>query len=447
MLLSNKLSAQSKTFTLLDFIDSSQHYFPLLLQKQALVNSARSQVTEAKHAFLPQAIAADQVTLGSDNSLPGSYLSLGVIPSTSSGIRSENNYQSAVGNIAIINSEYELVNFGLKGAKVKSAESYVNLSEADLSKEQYLLKWQVCKLYFDIVKNEYQKGIEAENVKRYSDIYTVIHAITASGIKAGVDSSLAMAELAKANINYNEIDGNILRLKQQLSYLTGIDAFNINMDTSSTKNVLNSLQTITDTSTALNPMIDYYNKQKMLYQSTEELVKKSYLPKILLTGTVWARGSSIDYEGNYKALGEGLAYERFNYMAGVTFAYDLFNSQHKKDKLTTAHYQTIASDYAAQQQQLSLQNVKNQASTVVNTAYKNLEQIPVQIRAAKDAFAQKTAQYKAGIINLVDLTNASFVLYRSQTDYVQTLSNWLLGNLDQAAANGNLDLFIQTVNK
>jgi hypothetical protein len=47
----------------------------------------------------------------------------------------------------------------------------------------------------------------------------------------------------------------------------------------------------------------------------------------------------------------------------------------------------------------------------------------------------------------VDLTNASFVLYRSQSDYVQTLSDWLLANLDSAASAGNLDLFIQAVNK
>jgi hypothetical protein len=58
---------------------------------------------------------------------------------------------------------------------------------------------------------------------------------------------------------------------------------------------------------------------------------------------------------------------------------------------------------------------------------------------------QKSAQYKAGIINLVDLTNAGYVLYRAQSEYVQAVSDWLLANLDKAAANGNLDLFIQII--
>jgi len=74
---------------------------------------------------------------------------------------------------------------------------------------------------------------------------------------------------------------------------------------------------------------------------------------------------------------------------------------------------------------------------------KNLGEIPIQIRAAQDAFDQKSAQYKAGIINLVDLVTASYALYRAQSDYVEAVSDWLLGNLDKAAANGNLDQFIQ----
>jgi outer membrane protein TolC len=167
----------------------------------------------------------------------------------------------------------------------------------------------------------------------------------------------------------------------------------------------------------------------------------------LLTGIAWARGSGIDYDNTYKSLSAGLGYQRYNYMAGVTVVYDLFNGIHRKDKLAISRFNTQAGDYALQQEQQSLLTINNQAKEAINAAYKNLQEIPIQVTAAQDAFRQKTAQYKAGIINLVDLTNASFVLYRSQSDYVQTLSDWLLANLDSAASAGNLDLFIQAVNK
>ncbi len=442
------LFAQQKQYSLSNYIDSAQRHLPVLFQKKALVDAARAGITDARHAFLPTSYLGDEASVGTDNSLPGSYISFGIIPSTSSGVRSSNTYQSAIGNIGFLYNQYDLLDFGLKKATVRNAEASTDLSKADLERERYLVKWEVGKLYLDILKNEFQLGIDLENVSRYETLYKIIEAVTRSGIKPGADSALAMAELSKTRITYNQTEGEIRQLQQQLSYLTGIPVNDINIDTSGTQDYLSTtgiLGRVQDTAAAPNPLIDYYNKQKLLYLQTEDLVGKSFLPRVLLTGVVWGRGSSIDYQDNYKSMATGLGYQRFNYMAGLTLEYNLFNIVHRRDKEAIARNNTIASDYDLQQQQLSVLNIGNKADEAIRTAMQNLTEIPIQIGAAHDAFDQKTAQYKAGIINLVDLTDASFVLYRSQSDYVQTLSDWLLANLDKAASAGNLDLFIQAI--
>ncbi|HMI62616.1 MAG TPA: TolC family protein [Puia sp.] len=439
---------QQKKYSLSDFIDSAQRHLPVLMQKKVLVEAARAGVTDAKHAFLPNSYIGDEVTAGTDNSIPGSYIGFGVIPSSSSGVRSSNIYQSAIGNIGFFYNQYELLDFGLKKSTVRNAQAYVNLSQADLERERYLVMWQVSKLYLDILKNQFQLAIDRENVSRYETVYTVIQALTQSGIKPGADSALAMAELSKTRITFNQTYGTIRELQQQLSFLTGIVPNDIAIDTTQTKSYMSALGVIgrpMDTLSSQNPLIDYFNKEKLLYQQREDLVKKSYLPKIFLTGVGWARGSSIDYTDNYKSTISGLGYQRFNYLAGLTLEYDLFNIVHRKDKERIARNNTLASEYGLQQQQLSLANVGNKADESIRTATKNLVEIPVQINAAQNAYDQKTAQYKAGIINLVDLTNASFVLYRSQSDYVQTLSDWLLANLDKYSAEGNIAQFIQSI--
>jgi outer membrane protein TolC len=258
-----------------------------------------------------------------------------------------------------------------------------------------------------------------------------------------------MAELSKTRITYNQTLGQVRELQQQLSYLTGISANDILIDTTRASSHL-SAQGIAGGApgamAAANPLIDYFNKEKTLYLQREDLVRKSYLPRLLLNGVGWARGSSIDYTNQYKSsAASGLGYQRFNYLAGLTLEYDLFNVVHRKDKERIARYNTIASDYGLQQQQLSLANVGNKADEGIRTADMNLKEIPIQISAAQAAFDQKTAQYKAGIINLVDLTDATFVLYRAQSDYVQTLSDWLLANLDKYSAEGGLDQFINSI--
>ncbi|MFI5153396.1 MAG: TolC family protein [Chitinophagales bacterium] len=443
-------SQSSPSFSLSQYCDSAQHHLPLILQKMALTSAAKAGITYAKHAYLPNAFLADELNFGTDNSLPGSYFSFGIIPSSSNGIRSTNEYQSAVGNLAIFQTEYELFDFGLKKATVRNADAFANLSQADLEREIYLLKWQVGKLYFDILKNQFQLGIDKENVNRYQAIYNIILAVTRSGIRPGADSSLALAELSKSRINFNQTEGQIRQLQQELAYLSGIPVDQVSVDTAETQNYLSALNLLSRgiyVDSANNPLTDYYLKQKILNQEAEAIISKSYLPKLFLTGSGWARGSSIDYEGNYKSLSEGLGYQRFNYLLGATVVYDLFNGVRRKDKLTISRYNTLASEYDLQNQKLSLQNVNNKAEEAIRTSLKNLLEMPLQVKASEDAYDQKIAQYRAGIINLVDLTNASFVLYRAQSDYVETLSDWLLANLDKSAASGSIDLFIQSIKK
>lgn len=449
------LFAQSsgQSYTLPALIDSAQRHLPVLLQKKALIEANRAAVRDARDAYLPSSYLGDELLVGTDNAVPGSYYSFGLIPSVTSGVNSANNSQAAGGNIGFLTNQYDLINFGLKKATVRQAQAGLSLSQADLARETYLLKWQVGKVFLAIRKYQFQMGIDSQNVQRYQTMFTVIEATTKAGIKPGADSALAMAELSGARTLYNNTYGQMRQLYAQLSYMTGIPISGILVDTSGTQSNLANpgisgvpySMPLTDSGAAGNPLTDYYLKQREVYVKTEDLVKKSFLPHILLTGMVWARGSSINYQDQYKSIGDGLGYDRFNYLAGLTFQYNLFNVVHRRDKAAIYHNQMLASDYDLQQQQLSLQNVGAKAEEGIQTALRNLNEIPIQIKAADDAYNQKTAQYKAGIINLVDLTNASYVLYRSQSEYVETVSEWLLSNLDKAAANGNLDLFIQSI--
>jgi outer membrane protein TolC len=230
-------------------------------------------------------------------------------------------------------------------------------------------------------------------------------------------------------------------LQLELAYLTGIQGPEIPVDTA-----IRAAGLVDDTAVALsNPLADYFAKQKLQYNAEQELARKSYLPKIILAGGGWARGSSIQYDNDYKSPAQGLGYQRLNYLGGIGITYDLFNGVHKRDRVAVLNGQVAAADYALQQQELSLNNQALQADESIRTARANLVELPIQLRAANAAYNQKLAQYKAGVINLVDLANASFELFSAQSDYITTLNEWYTASLDKAAAAGRLDQFIQTV--
>src|SRR5580692_9529793 len=326
-------TTQQTGYTLPALIDSAQHHLPVLRQKKALVDAAKAGIRDARDTYLPTSYLGDELLVSSDNSLPGSYYSFGLIPSVSSGINPANNSQAAGGNMAFLFNEYDLVTFGLRRATVRRAEAGEHLSQADLDRERYLMKWQIARLYLNIRKSQLQLGIDSENVNRYSELYTVIQAVTRAGIKPGADSALAMAELSSARTSYNNMFGMGRQLYEELSYYTGLPSGGIIVDTSRIRDNLGAKRinglsldlSGPDSNRVPNPLTDYFVREEELYRETEDLVKKSYLPRIMLTGITWARGSSIDYQGKYSAVTDGWGYQRYNYLAGLTVTYNLFN--------------------------------------------------------------------------------------------------------------------------
>jgi outer membrane protein TolC len=443
---SSSLLSQEKLYSLSELTEAAKNHFPSIQQKQALKSSAQAFVTDTRHSFLPQIKLSDQINLGSDNSLAGSYLPLGITPSTSAGVRSDNNFQAATGNIAVLYSEYELYNFGLNKAKLSNAVSFVNFQDADLQKEAYYVTLSTARLYFDLLKTQYRLDADQQNVNRYDSIFKVIQALTLSGIKAGSDSSLAKAELSKTRITYNQTLGSLYQLKEQLAYLTGIPANLIVIDSLANKFITHRPAILSLPGDSMgNPLLNFYARKKDIFLSNDKLISKTYLPKIILAGSTWARGSSIQYNDVYKSLGTGLGYQRFNYSAGIALTYNLFNGLYKKDKLAINRFQIQASDYELQQETQSLNSAALQADNALKITEVNLLELPIQLQSAEDTYLQKLAQYKAGIISLIDLTNASFVLYRSQTDYIETMTDWYVAQLDKSVANGSLNQFIQTI--
>ena len=234
-----------------------------------------------------------------------------------------------------------------------------------------------------------------------------------------------------------------MQLKEQLFLFTGIPSDQILIENANYvsfqipdfANVYNE--------NSINPLIDYYNKKHSVNISNEQVIKKSYLPKLSFEGSYWARGSSIQYNDAYKSLNTGFDMQRTNYLVGVAISYNLLNGLYRKDKLKINRYQTQASDFELEQQKNQIHSALIQANIAMNVTKLNLRELPTQVKSATDTYLQKIAQYRAGVISLIDLTNAAFVLYRSQIDWLETINDFYNAALDKATANGDLTDFVK----
>jgi outer membrane protein TolC len=91
------------------------------------------------------------------------------------------------------------------------------------------------------------------------------------------------------------------------------------------------------------------------------------------------------------------------------------------------------------------QNLRNQVSlseTRIQNAIKNYQEAPVGLKAASDAYLQKTVLYKNGLTTIVDVTTALYTLNRAETDRDIAYNNVWQALLYKAASTGDFGLFI-----
>ena len=430
-------------------IDSVRKNYPGLLAKQMYLKSGEKVVTDARHQQLPSLKIHDQVDIGTDNSIGGSYFQMSIVPSTSGGIRADNNTDVATGNIAVGYTEYDLFTFGLNHARVETAKAFENTADADYKKTEYWLQYRVTQLYFDILKYNLLATIQQQNIARYDVLYKYIKAYTSSGIKAGVDSSVANAEVSKAKIQLIQTTEKLNQLKSDLVFYTGIKSINFDVDTtlyhlpSSTVNQLQALVS-GDTVSINNPVLNYYKSRWEYSIEQEKLIKKSFLPKISLVGAAWTRGSSIASNDVYGNLSSGFNFNRYNYMAGLAFTYNIIDVLHRKDKTAIQYYQAEGVKEELAEQKSLLSNQLNQSDIAIKASLDKIKEIPVLLKASQDAYSQKLAQYNAGLINIVELTNVSYLLYSAETDEVEARSELLNTLLQKAVTNNTLNTFLNT---
>ncbi len=423
-----------------------QHY-PSVEARQADVDAADALVTEAKNAWLPSVKFNEQIDAGTDNSLTSAYFPLGIVPSASGGRRAENNGRLSAGNMGTLFGQWEIYNFGGYAAHTNEAQASLQVSKNGLQVERYRIQSAVIQHYFNLLSAQLLTTVQLQNIRRTDTIRQAILAYVNSGLRASVDSSVAEAELSKARLTYLDLVNTLRQTKNQLSVLTGIDTSAIMADPSVNALLVPLLSGQPgDTLPAQHPILNYYNSIYLDNLAKQQVIKKNNLPKVHLLAAGWMRGSSISPADVYdKNILSGLGYSRFNYLAGISFTYDLFEIRRTKYRLNEQKYVSEAARADLKEQQTLISSSLSEADINIRTALQKLKEIPVQQGAAQAAFRQKFAMYNSGLTNIVDLTNALYLLNRAETDTILATGAAWKAILQRAYASNTVDQLLSTL--
>jgi adhesin transport system outer membrane protein len=392
-----------------------------LLTDSAQILIKQAQAAEVRNNWIPNLKLNYQADIGTNNNVAGPYFGFGIIPSDSRGVRTSNNTTTVSANVGVAALDWEIYNFGSYGAQNKVANSDITIQQNQFSNSKYQLQAYAINNYLQLLRLDNYLTIQSRNIQRNIEIRRSIQSLAKSGVRAGVDTSIADAELSKARLNYIELNNQFKQLQLQLSAISGLPYQTILPDTAAENTLVNSssaLQPI-GVDTINHPIIAYY---KSVYQNSkqrEDMVRKSYNPKVFFEGAVWGRGSSVDANDHFNSLSSAWGFDRNNYLVGIGISYNFFDLRRKQLKLRTQRATTDYTLKKLQEQKELLAINASQSDIELETAIQRLQEIPHQLKAATDGYRQKLSLYKNGLTDIIELNAALNILYRAETDYVQ----------------------------
>jgi outer membrane protein TolC len=440
---------QEKVLTMKDAEQLALSNYASIKAKASQLNASKAYLKETKSEYLPDVNLSAQQDYGTINGQNGPlYGYRGLSVASSGPALSHQNWNAAFGALYLANVNWDFFAFGRAREKVKVQKSVVALDENDLEQEQFQHQVRVATAYLNLLAAQQLAKAQQDNLGRSLDLQKVVVARVKNGLNPGVDSALANAEVSNARIALTNAQQTVQDQSNQLSNYLGITPQNFLLDSVFLTKTPNNADRQPAVNLDNHPILKYYRDRIGVSDEQAKYLKTFSYPTLSFFGVYQGRGSGFSstygsdqtaYTGSY---GSGVDPTRYNYLFGIGFVWNITNPFRvhynvQSQKFTSEQYQN---EYNLVSQRLRDQQIL--ADTRISNALKNYHEVPVEVKAASDAYVQKYTLYKNGLANIVDFTQALYTLNRAEVDKDIAYNNVWQALLYKAAATGDFGLFI-----
>lgn len=442
-------STYAQTLYLKDAINTALSNYGSIKAKKNYVNASEASMQQSRKDYLPNLSLSAQQDYGTINGQNGPSYGLGGLGVASSGPAfDQQNWNAAFGALYLANINWEFFSFGKIKERVKVSAGILKRDQQDLVQEEFQQKIRVSAAYLNLLAAQRLRKTQENNLQRAVTFKNTAVIRASNGLIAGVDSSLAKAELSSAKISLTKAKDLEQEQANRLGVLMGVTVTSLELDTASITRIPMHINADSILQEKSHPLLQFYRSKVELSNEQAHLFRKSYYPTFSLFGVMQGRGSG--FSANYaqqpgaftRNYADGINPVRGNYLLGVGMVWNLTTilKTHPQVRAQEFVSKGLQDEYDLAQQQLQAQVAI--ADAKLKNAIDNYIEAPIQVKAAAAAYLQKNTLYKNGLSTIVDLTQALFVLNRAETDRDIAYNNVWQALLLKSAALGNFDLFI-----
>jgi len=423
------VQAQTGSYTLKQCIEYGQTNHPGIQVGEYDIAFARNRVKEGVAMYLPQINGS--FSLDNNLKLQASVIPGGIFGPDPVEVRFGTKFMSN----AALQAEQKIFDYSLI-AGYQGNKPSINLSETQLEKTREDIAYNIAVAYEQVLVNKEQLkllGVSRDNFKRILDVAELQFA---KGVMKKTD-------LDRIKVNYNNIVSQMYVAES--GYDVSLNALKMNMGMSASEKleVADSIRFDYSGSSDIQGAFDLNNR--LDYRMLEQSV---YLQGIRLKQYKAAYAPVISAYGRYGALAQrnefGQLWSNFSDFSsvGLRVQIPIFDGLYKDAKVKQQKFTMLKEkanlDLYKLQFELQYKNARFQLERNRNALVTDRE----NLQLAQEMFNQTTLLYEKGAASLTDLLNAETSYNQARTNYLNSVANLKLAELDFERSKGTLLIFL-----
>ncbi|MEX6688475.1 TolC family protein [Danxiaibacter flavus] len=434
-----------QALSLKEAIDIAVKNYGTIRAKSNYVKASEQSVIQSQKEYLPDLNVSFQQDYGTVNGQTGpSYGYRGLSVASSGPSLASQNWNSAFGALYLANVNWDFFAFGKAKEKIKVAQTVLARDVNDLGQEKFQHTIRVSAAYLTVLAAHQVSRSQQNNLDRATALRNVVVARVKNGLNAGVDSSLANAEVSNAKISLTRAKDYEQEQMNQLAQLMGVPATDFLLDTLYVTQIPPGILDTTQGDQQNHPLLKFYRERINLSNEQAKYYNTFKYPTFSVFGVMQGKGSGFDYD--YGALNkggfthsyfDGVNPTRSNYILGVGMIWNLTSPLRVNRQVEALKYTSKGLQDEYDQVNQNLHNQLELSDVKIKNALSNYREAPIQVKSAADAYLQKSVLYKNGLSNIVDVTQALYGLNRAETDRDIAFANVWQALLLKAAASGD----------
>ncbi|MEZ4961352.1 MAG: TolC family protein [Saprospiraceae bacterium] len=323
---------------------------------------------------------------------------------------------------------------------LKATRAVTDFYKIMLEKNKEDVIYEVAKIYYQIQLSRTNRGILNANLDQIEGLLTVTTKQYDNGFAKKIDVDRLRVQQSNLETQIKNLDLQIGQAEQALKF-----AMNMPLETDIllTDTITEATSSAVDFATIQpsyeqKPDLLALRKQQELYGYDERRWKAGFYPSVALF-------ANYTYEwqaNNFGDITNGDLW--FDYsQIGLSFNIPIFDGFYKSSKIQTARLNAMQtlSDYRLALLGMQLKHVT--AVSTMQVYQNNLRSVEETRKVAEEVYRVAQSRFREGLAPITELLDAETSMRESQTNYITTLAQIKLAEIDLLNANGLLIKMIE----